>query len=341
MENLKAALINTGKDSRLLDHLAPFASLHKLPLYLTEERNVEHCEKYYPEVEVIYVPYEEFSLFKLVEKHDLLLQSTFWDKELMELLKKVNPRARFGFLPHGNSDKGFLKPMLKPLEHQDLTFLYGKQMVERLKKQNIKTPPHVFTGNYRLEYYLKNKEFLDGMVPRFNKKNRTILYAPSWNDEEGGTSFFKEVKKLVETLPSSFNLVVKTHPLLEEMDVGRFWAAMPEVKQENVLVLSDFPVIFPLLNTVDIYLGDTSSIGYDFLYFQKPMFFFNPFRSHLLLHQAGITIPEAPFPFIQQQLHLFDEKKKEKQKELWQFAFVNTETFSLDELQTLYARNLS
>lgn len=348
--SFSAAFVNTGKDSRLLDHLAPLASLLKLPLYLTEENNVELCEKFYPEVEAIYLSYEEFSLFHLAEKHSLLLQSTFWEKELIALLKNLYPNVRFGFAPHGNSDKGHLKPMLQNLMHQDLCFLYGEHMVDRLSLQNIKAPPHLFTGNYRLHYYLNKKKFFDSLIPTFNNSNPTILYAPSWNDEEGGTSFFNQVKKLIQSLPSSFNLIIKTHPLLEEMDPGLFYASLPEVQKQNLLLLSDFPAIFPLLNAADIYLGDASSIGYDFLYFQKPMFFFNPYENlsedhpALLLYQAGVTIPndeKKPFEYLKNHLHLFDEQKKEKQKELWEFAFGKTDFFTFNDLKKLYEETLN
>ena len=41
----------------------------------------------------------------------------------------------------------------------------------------------------------------------------------------------------------------------------------------HVYFLKDFPLIYPLLKQIDLYLGDYSSIGYDFLYFDRPLFF--------------------------------------------------------------------
>src|SRR5438105_1920604 len=64
------------------------------------------------------------------------------------------------------------------------------------------------------------------------------------------------------------------------MDPDHYYKVMPEkTSKHNLLFITDFPLIYPLLAKTDIYLGDVSSIGYDFLFFQKPMFFFNPFSS--------------------------------------------------------------
>jgi teichoic acid glycerol-phosphate primase len=73
-----------------------------------------------------------------------------------------------------------------------------------------------------------------------------------------------------------------------------------------VLFLDDFPPVYPLLALSDAYLGDFSSIGYDFLRFDRPMYFFNPSKTALetdrgrFLHRCGLEIPpqENAFDFI-------------------------------------------
>ncbi len=333
--DFSCAALNTGRDFRLLDHLAPLCASLDIPLLLTEENNYELCKKYYPWTLVEYIPELEFSLFALAEKYHLLLQSTFWQPEITALIKKVYPHIRFGYCPHGNSDKGHLKPMLNLLLTQDLVLLYGKHMIQRLKKQNLwdNAPPYLLTGNYRFSYYKKHKEFYDELAhqevfSKLNLKHPTILYAPTWNDDEGSTSFFTACKSLIKELPGHFNLIVKTHPLLEEMDPGRYYATLPELNRDNILLLTEFPPIFGLLSKIAIYIGDASSIGYDFLAFQRPMFFFNQVglpadHPSRFLHQAGLTIPENTsfFPFIEKHQGLIGEQKKHIQKKIWTLAF--------------------
>ena len=43
----------------------------------------------------------------------------------------------------------------------------------------------------------------------------------------------------------------------------------------NIVMLSDYPLIYPLAAACDLYIGDRSAVGYDFLAFNKPMFFLN------------------------------------------------------------------
>src|SRR5690606_10270933 len=77
-------------------------------------------------------------------------------------------------------------------------------------------------------------------------------------------------------LPNDYNLIVKLHPRLELDDVVQFYSILGKYEQQpNILFLKDYPLVFPLLAHSDIYLGDMSSVGYDFLTFDKPLFFIN------------------------------------------------------------------
>ena len=68
----------------------------------------------------------------------------------------------------------------------------------------------------------------------------------------------------------------------------------------DTLVLPFYPLIYPLLNRCDLYLGDHSSVGYDVLPFEKPMVFLNPTSRSLsdkstLLFQCGQTLSLKDF----------------------------------------------
>ena len=81
---------------------------------------------------------------------------------------------------------------------------------------------------------------------------------------------------------------------------------------ERICFIVDFPPIYPLLKAADLYIGDFSSIGYDFLSFNKPMFFLNQTRRDvkkdpgLFLYQCGIEITpdfyEKIYEIIQKEL---------------------------------------
>ena len=73
-------------------------------------------------------------------------------------------------------------------------------------------------------------------------------------------------------------------------------------------VLIEFPYIYPLLEFCDIYLGDCSSVGYDFLHLNRPMYFLNPHNrdsnhNSCFLHQYGVVIPKRDWAKV---FHYFE-----------------------------------
>ncbi len=89
--------------------------------------------------------------------------------------------------------------------------------------------------------------------------------------------FLLVAKALVDRIPDHFQLILKPHPNSFVQFPSEIRALRRACqKKENLFFLDDFPPIYPLLDYSDIYLGDHSSVGYDALSFQRPMFFLNP-----------------------------------------------------------------
>src|SRR5262249_34231107 len=103
-----------------------------------------------------------------------------------------------------------------------------------------------------------------------------ILYAPTWMDLEESSTFFDTYQYLLGNLPADYNMIVKLHPRLELDDTVNYYHIVGKYESKpNILFLKDFPLVYPLLAHTDLYIGDMSSVGYDFLPFNKPMFFLN------------------------------------------------------------------
>jgi hypothetical protein len=324
--SIRAAALNTGNHFHLLDHIAPLAHLLQIPLITTHEKNFLLAQSYYPFINVEIDVDLEFHLASLAERFDTLLECKYWTPQLKTVFRELyNKEMRLIFCPHGQSDKGMkgASPMLRYGE-QEAVLVYGKLLIQMLQELNIwsSIPNHAVIGNYRLLYYLEHKNFYDQLVEKeiFShlKKQPTLLYAPTWE----GNSFFSETPQLISSLPSHWNLIVKTHPHLEEKDPARFYTLLQWAeKKTNVLVLTEFPPVYPLLAKVDAYLGDFSSVGYDFLYFKKPMFFFSdPLWPPARLQSCGHILNQktSPFPFIEQNMNC---DFSNKQKELYEMAF--------------------
>ena len=143
------------------------------------------------------------------------------------------------------------------------------------------------------------------ILKKLGSIQKIVLYAPTWKDCENSSSFEGAISHLVENLPESWGLIVKLHPHLLSNQEEKNRALLHKYEMhERVLFLEDFPPVYPLLQVADIYVGDLSSIGYDFLGFNKPMFFLNSQNREaktdlgLYLYQCGIEIRPDQYPFL-------------------------------------------
>ncbi len=253
-----------GPEFHHLDHLAPLCALLEIPLIVTDGGIYQQAREFYPDLSLLHWnPHEAPE--KLVAEFDRVICSfprAMFDEIFYFAQALNNKRIRTIWCPHGNSDKGRDSPFMEGLAEEELILTYGERIEGFLKEKGIEVPTRR-VGNYRLAYYKKHQTFYDAMLPE--KKKPTILYAPTWQDGENNSSF-PLIGKLLGECPEEFSLIVKLHPHL--------YTQFPsEVDQLRGIVtfIEDFPPIYPILAKTDLYIGDKSSIGYDFLFFRRPM----------------------------------------------------------------------
>lgn len=293
-----------------------------IPLLFIDENDFELGQKYYPGLHAQSIDYDLLTPEYLIANYDVLYLSEQWDRhtfhEKFHLLElKYGKTLRHVHVPHGFSDKGFY---LRKTANEDIPLLYGPHMLDMLKRYGVfsNLRSYVLSGNYRYTYYKMHAPFFDKIVQeevtgRFsNPELPMLLYAPTWKDLEESTSFFDACSSVIDHLPREFNLLVKLHPRLELDDPGLYYHLVGKYeKKPNVLFLKDFPLVYPLLAKAALYIGDMSSVGYDFLPFNRPMFFLNQQKRDskidpgLTLFQCGIEIHPDQYP----QLHKIIEKE--------------------------------
>lgn len=303
---MRLIAIHTGPDI-YLDHIGVLASILKIPLIVTEPDIVTTAQFFYPQLTCILKDPLEFSLKFLADNYDAIIVSGhFLTADMMPLFDTLcDKKMRMIYCPHGNSDKGH---SLKDGPKKDISLVYGKQMLDLLKKTGAlkKISSYIICGNFRAHFYLNNKSFYDHMVdtaiyPHLDKQKKTLLYAPTWSDQENTSSFFDQCENIIKVLHRDFNLIIKLHPFLEEQAPAYVYSVIEKHKHtKNILFLSNFPPIYPLLNICDGYLGDFSSVGYDMLFFGKPMFFFG--SNEGAIYKCGQEIPADtnPLTFIKE-----------------------------------------
>lgn len=333
--NACSVCLAPGDSINHLDHLVPLAHTLGLPVVVDEELLVSTIEKYYPQVKPIYIDHHARILEYFAQSYDFLfVSSANYRADLSPLLEVVfRKKMQFWYCPHGNSDKP-----IDCFKKQNFTFIYGKQQEDRIREAGFfeQLEGCVRTGNYRFPFYRKQQEFYDSLVDQeifslFANKQPTILYAPTWHDLEKSSSLFNAGFTIIDQLPSSYNLIVKLHPWLSHHQPGHVYAIKERYQDKpNIVVLDNYSLVLPILERVDIYLGDFSSIGYDFLYYNRPMFFFDSTTRDqsrpdaTCLHQCGTLIPQSAYnsiySFIEKDLKE-QEALRENRAKLYDYAF--------------------
>ncbi len=306
------------------DHLAPLCHMMDIPLIITDPALYELSLNHYPQIETIYCDHLSFGHDFLKTNFDtLFISGKRWTTELAHLLRG---QMRFIYCPHGNSDKTYGFKHIDPHLLHDIHLVYGPQMLRYLDQHNVleKIQKTVITGNYRYRFYKQFQRHFDDLAEReifsqFEKNQPTILYAPTWKDSENSTSFLDHCQSMIQALPKHFNLLIKLHPLLEKYQPAHTYYILEHCKKyPNIQALLNYPAIYPILNRCCAYLGDYSSIGYDVLAFNKPMFFLHKADRKTPLDVCGIPIGENPFDTI---TTIQTDAYKQAQYELYQDAF--------------------
>lgn len=340
----RLAAIVTGP-STYLDHLGILSYVMDMPLFITEKETYLQCLNFYPQVRAIQKNADEIDAVFLAEQFDVLFESgKFFKMQTSPLIELLYQRKlRYVYSPHGHSDKGHSATQFA---HQDISLIYGDHMKDLLEqtgalKSISSTAP---TGNYRLSFYQKYQLFYDKLTfdlthPKIDPSKQTILYAPSWQDGENPSSFFSSTGKIIEDLKNQFNLVIKLHPFLEKFHPAETHFVLEKYKNDpHVLFLDSFPCIYPLLQICDIYIGDYSSIGYDFLSFNRPLYFLLPDQGPLFeIHKAGLIIPkdENLSAFIEKTLSKNRHEKEDLRKSLYKYVFGEEKPFDVLQKEIL------
>lgn len=342
MKKRNGVALNPLSNIHFLDHLGPISSIMHIPFLMTEEEHYQIAKKYYPEVNVQLKDRSELHSEYLFEQFDVLFLSDYYAHthfaEYFEPLeKKYRKQMRIVHCPHGFSDKSFY---LKKCAFEDIPLIYGQNMLDMLQECAVidQLRNYVITGNYRYSYYKKHQEFYRQVVetdilPHFVKKQPIILYAPTWSDSGATTSFYEAASTILKNVPSHYNLLIKLHPNLEEDDILAVYQLMSKYEEKvNIHFLSHFPPIYPLLDLVDIYIGDMSAIGYDFILFNKPMFFIQtPQTIRRVLYQCGVEIKideiEEIYKIIEGNIQGDTEKFGEVRKQVYSYTFGTEKSF--------------
>lgn len=309
------------------DHIASLCLYLNLPLIVTEPEAETLIQTFYPSLVIYQFDYRTMNTDTL-SRFDTLLSChprPYLDRMFSFAEELLGKKLKSIFIPHGNSDKGHASKHMEALSFETNVAVYGQKMIDFLKEKNVYSHiENLFTiGNVREKVYTRFKPHFQKLLNIPHEK-KTLLYAPTWDDGEGSNSLFKTLPYLIENKPEDLSLIVKPHP----NTFATHPAAMEKLEADLPgYFVRNFPPVYALLDLADIYLGDMSSMGYDFLTYNKPMFFSNHNRRDpktdrgLQLYRCGETIYEEHLDSIYAIIDHPQVELKKARHDMYRYTF--------------------
>jgi hypothetical protein len=334
----KAIALNPNGLIHFTDHLAPLCIAMGIPLLLTEEIYAQEAQYFYPGLDVLIVDCQDFSYSFLIENFDVLFIAEPWHRhqfyaQFQSLEKLYDKTIRCVHCPHGFSDK---ISWFEKCVWEDILLFYGDNMLHIFKESELSSHINIAIrmGNLRYLYYQQHQAFYHQITEKYvwqylDASRPTILYAPTHRDQEHSTSLV-EAYPLLDGLSDDYNLIVKVHPVFSMHEAPMLELIMSKyASKKNIFFLKDFSLVYPILARSDIYLGDMSSIGYDFLTFNRPMFFLNHLKRksedrNLFLYRCGREIKPEQYKDFYSILHAELPFDKERYEQIRQETYVYT-----------------
>ncbi|MBS0320959.1 MAG: CDP-glycerol glycerophosphotransferase family protein [Proteobacteria bacterium] len=271
-----------------VEHLAPVCGMFDAPLLACDAPDMIAAVACYPGLDVRWMRgVGEHSPVRAIGQAlrglapDVVYYSHLAGRPLLRNLFADGRGAppRIVHCPHGFSEKR--QDWAREVAFQDVALLPGRHALDQLVEFGVAPllAYYVIGGNLRKLHYEAHRAFFDAVAARHgvvrDPARHTVLYAPTWNDRIGSSSLFAALEPLVRDLPAGHRLLVKPHPLSDRDAGTRARIDALCGGRRDVVVLRDCPLTMPFLALADSYVGDMSSLAYDYLAWQRPMVFLN------------------------------------------------------------------
>ncbi|CAG1007235.1 hypothetical protein BURK1_03379 [Burkholderiales bacterium] len=291
-----------------VEHLAPWCGIVGMPMLLADSPGLYAASRCYPGLDTAWahgvrMPAAVDAFAGAIRERAprvVFYSDLFGRDSLRRLLGGRADAPRVVYVPHGFSEKR--QDWARGTAFQDVAVVYGQHALDQLAALGVAGHLErcVVSGNVRRRWHRLHAAHFRAQLAALGlgdpPAGRTLLYAPTWQDAIGSSSYFAAIAPLALRLPAGWRLVVKLHPHSE-----RYAPMLDEIEarcgNRNVHFVRNSPLTFPFLEIADAYLGDMSSLAYDYLASGRPMFFANPTAgapadaAHSRLFTCGTVIP--------------------------------------------------
>ncbi len=203
-----------------------------------------------------------------LDTYDLVITPSFLRPE------ERTARTKAVQIFHGMSDKPFTYE--RDFSDYLMCLCVGQRQVDRL----LQTPCNQ-TMNWTLIGYPKF-DALSTLPPLFQNDRKTLIYCPTWRKQNiSSIEIFLEHPDVIAQLVEDYNLIVKPHPNIFNPDRQFYDQSIVDRLYQLADIDSNIKLIrsgnvMPWFAQADLFIGDISAAGYEWLYYNKPMLFLNP-----------------------------------------------------------------
>jgi hypothetical protein len=199
-----------------------------------------------------------------LDSHDLVITPSFLRAE--ERTEKTRAVQIF----HGMSDKPFTYE--RDFSDYLLCLCVGQRQADRLLQSPCnKTMKWTLVGYPKFDHPPTT-------APLFENGKKTLIYSPTWRKENiSSIDIFLDHPEVITQLTQEYNLIVKPHPNIFNPD-RQFYdqSIVDRLYQLPDIQLIRSGNVMPWFAQADLFMGDISAAGYEWLYYNKPMVFLNP-----------------------------------------------------------------
>lgn len=247
-------------------------------LYTDSKTSFDIMQHDFPEITVRYFP----SLRDIIEDIEsnrirVIVLQDFHYKKFISLKKKG---VKFVQVFHGTSDKTY--NLNREIVRYDLVCLSSSKMIKDIQRKGLnKNRNCIVTGNLKTDMIFNNRYSLEQEKKRLGLDpfKKAVLYAPTWMDGMGNSSFKKFGMRLPIYFPQKHQLIIKLHPnlhLYKEKLVRRLKENIG--KRKNILFFEKNEQIYdivPIMAASDLLITDVSGVSHEYIAFLRPMIFLN------------------------------------------------------------------
>jgi hypothetical protein len=295
-----------GKQFHHLYYLLPYVreSVTKEVLYLDKEPTMlDEIKKKFPDINPIFISRENpKKVIEYLSKFSVFLISNNESYLIKGILPLLQHQYITAYVVHGTpqkfiSEKSYMNSLWF---FNDVTVFPGSKDIVQFKRLNGieekgskelkinyegKDALLLKSGNLRIKNYLSanNENVIEEIKSQIDLSKPTLLYTPTFENkllssykEYSSIKFFIQLFNSLKT-PSYFNWIIKVHPNVESNN-PQLWGSLVSLKEEYCkkgvnIILEAYQEYLPFMEVADALISDRTTAAFDFLYFNKPIFF--------------------------------------------------------------------